>query len=233
MARALVTELENPRSNRVPAPDLIIAVDDLELANMDHLDVVVAHARAALDIEVERRFSSANAQDRLKEKLRDRCSFHFLCPMVEAYFFGDAPSLALLGVPEESPPRLTSGDVERFESDDPTWLPECRERNARLHALGKIWWREERHPKNYLQHLVSRTAPAAIYDEVEDGAPAFKDLDWHRVASAPHSALIARSLFQDLSDWFGVVNPLGAGATASQTYPPPTVRREQRILRNL
>jgi hypothetical protein len=69
---------------RRDGPDLVIAVDDLELDNIEtpgYVSGVVRDAivRAMGDVPT-------HAQ---RARFRDRCSFHLLCPMVEAYFCGE------------------------------------------------------------------------------------------------------------------------------------------------
>jgi hypothetical protein len=77
-------------------PDLVIGVDDVELVNAAHPDVVVQVPRDAVRSHVEQTWSGA-ARDRVYARLRDHCSFHLLKPMVEAYFFGEPAALERAG----------------------------------------------------------------------------------------------------------------------------------------
>jgi hypothetical protein len=103
--------------------------------------------------------------------------------------------------------------------------------NTEKASLGQAWWREERHPKRYLEFLVGRSG--GLYQETEGSARALKALDWPTVGADAEAILFARALFEDLSDALGIMNPLGAGEVSGWTYPARTVRREALTLRNL
>jgi hypothetical protein len=87
LARRVLAEVAEGEDG-TPA-DLIIAIDDLELHNLDQASIVSDHFRRAMDCQIERRQLSQAAEERLRVRIRERCRFHLLCPMVEAYFFGD------------------------------------------------------------------------------------------------------------------------------------------------
>lgn len=208
--------------------DLVIAVVDVELGNVDREQIVVDHIRAALRVKLARYEEPLRTQ--YQDWLRERCSFHMLKPMVESYFFGDPAALHLAGA--RHPPLLVVRDPEGFESCDPKWLPQCAQENAHPDRQRlKPWWRHEKHPKHYLQHLCDRAG--AVYDEGLSGMVALTALKWVDVPGEPAAAPILRCLFEDLSEWFGIENPLGPGTTSPILYPPPSTRPEQRILRNL
>lgn len=232
-ARALVTETLVETSRGLP--DLVIGIDDLELANLHQPKVVTAWIRRALNEQIADRFHSAGAEtreaDQARAALRARCSFHLLVPLVEAYFFGERAALRRAGVAAETPVHRLGDDVEDFETDDPEFLPTARSKNAEQIGKGYGWWREEKHPKRYLEFLVARSG--GLYHETQGGARALEDLDW--AASSPVAKAIpfARALFEDLSDALSIPNPLGAGTISGLTYPARTVRREALVLRNL
>jgi hypothetical protein len=154
MAKALIAEAES-YPHRETA-DLVVGVADLELANMHQPEVVVAWVKRGVNEAISRKFPSMVAAERAKERVRNRCSFHLLVPMVEAYFFGERAAFTRVGIPEAATIHRRGEDVEDFETDDPEFLPVCVERNATKASVGCPWWREERHPKHYVELLVER-----------------------------------------------------------------------------
>jgi hypothetical protein len=230
MARALVTQTWFPRSKRDGLPDLVVGIDDLELANVHQPHVVIAWLRKAVQQHVTERFSAQDAVT-VREALRARCSFHLLVPLVEAYFFGEQAALARAGVAAEIPVHQLGRDVEEFETDDPQFLPIAQVRNAEKAGAGYSWWREERHPKRYLEFLVERSG--GLYVETRGGARALEELDWPKMGADADSLQFARAMFEDLSQALDTPNPLGWGAISSCTYPDKSVRPENLTLRNL
>ncbi|MBN3779320.1 hypothetical protein G3O06_17435 [Burkholderia sp. Ac-20345] len=228
LARAMLAEALNGKQGK-PA-DLVIVIDDVELGNVGQEEVIAEHFRAAVDIELEKKGFSGNTLDRYKGEIRDRCSFHVLRPMVEAYFFGEMQALRSMGV-MDAPLLRHETDVENFESVDGCWLPECYTQNQIQEKNGVGWWRHETHPKHYISHLLMRGNSAA-YDETLQGASALRTLDWKNVPKIATDALFIRALFEDLADWFGVISPVG-GNTAPSYYPQKNVRRANLVLRNL
>jgi hypothetical protein len=227
MANALLTETLVSRRRSEPLPDLVIGVDDLELANAHQPAVVAGWVRRAIREAIERHRYPAQA----REALRERCSFHLLVPLVEAYFFGEEAALARAGVGAHVPVHRLGTNVEDFETDDPAFLPLAAAQNAQQAANNYGWWREERHPKRYLSFLVGRSG--GLYDETVGGRAALETLDWGAVGADRQAVRFARSLFEDISAALEVANPLGAGATADCTYPSRAVRPETLTLRNL
>lgn len=164
------------------------------------------------------------------QRVRDRCSFHLFVPLVEAYFFGERAALTRAGIPEATTICRRGDDVEDFETDDPEFLPRCAALNAEKASQGVGWWREERHPKRYIDFLVERAGGA--YSE-RAGARALETLDWPTAGALPAATRFARSLFEDLANLLETANPLGPGDTHEGTYPAKRIRREERVLRNL
>lgn len=80
LARRLIAAVD-PGRGRAPA-DLAIAIDDLELANIGQPDVVLGCFREAVCRQLEGFWSSAERTDRTRRRVRERCSFHLLVPMV-------------------------------------------------------------------------------------------------------------------------------------------------------
>lgn len=230
LARAMLDEvLIGKRST--PA-DLVVVIDDVELDNVDQEAVIAGHFKAALTDALVARLQDRPLKtcEQYRVRVRERCSFHLLRPMVEAYFFGDGDTLRAMGV--QSAPLVRHADVERFETTDTDtdWLDECQHDSQR-HQHQRPWWRRERHPKHYLAHLLQRGG--IFYDEVLHGRPALQRLAWKQVPKASTDCAIARCLFEDLADWFGVSNPLGAGDLQPCLYPTRTIDRSKLLLRNL
>lgn len=170
-----------------------------------------------------------NREDHYRDILREKCSFHLLKPMVESYLFGDDNALHIAGVPDGVKPKLVHPtDVEQFETNDSAWLPECRIQNEKRQKVAP-WWRHERHPKRYLEHLTE------FYDETIEGRRAIEEIAWKQVPKRKSDTLFLRSLFEDIADWFGfdIPNPLGRGDTCLHFYPAKSVHRDNLLLRNM
>lgn len=232
LARAMLDEVLIGKRG-TPA-DLVLVIDDVELDNVDQEAVIAEHFKKALAEVLAARLKehSLQAGERYRDRVRECCSFHLLRPMVESYFFGDGDTLRSIGV--QSEPLVRHTDVERFEVTDvdPGWLEECRLDNQRQQHQ-RPWWRRECHPKHYLEHLLQRQREPIFYDEVLHGEPALKRLAWERVPKVGPDCTIARCLFEDLADWFGVPSPLGSGVMQPCLYPARSVDRSKLLLRNL
>jgi hypothetical protein len=201
-------------------PDLVIGVDDLELANAHQPELVTHWVRAGIEDYFSRHVVDSRTEARQRGALRDRCSFHLLAPMPEAYFFGERAALTRTGVSAEVEACLNCTDLEAFHTDDPMFIP-------RLDYID-----ERRHPKRYLEHLLRRSGrpEARPYRETRDGVHALEQLAWSRLSDDDQTLGFARALFEDLADAFELENPLGDGALASTTHPRD---RRELTLRNL
>lgn len=229
LARAMIDEAIDGKTGH-PA-DLVIAIDDVEVANLGQEAIIGQHFRMACQQALNDKASSAQARSRHAQIVQQRCSFHLLRPMVESYLFADAVALATAGVSSSIVPVLRHpSDVEEFEVTDPSWLPQCHHVNGAKQAQFP-WWREELHPKRYLEHLVLRGAGGS-YEETDQGRRALLNLQWASAATVPTGISLLRALFEDISDWFGVQSPLGAGTLAAAFYPARSVNRQGLLLRN-
>jgi hypothetical protein len=205
--------------------DLVVVIDDVEIANLGQEHLIAEHFRAAIEYVLENKKYSSSTEDRYREILRNKCSFHVLKPMVESYLFGDSNALRVAGVPAGKSPKLVHPtDVEQFETNDPAWLPTCRVENAKRQP----WWHHECHPKHYLEYLTEYE-----YEETKKGKDALTVLKWIQVPKYPSDIPLGRSLFEDIADWFGIPNPLGQGTTDQHFYPPKSVKRANLLLRNM
>lgn len=216
--KAVDALVEAAISRKDPA-DFVFLIDDLELVNMDTPEIVVNLLRDA----VER--VSHDATHRNVEKLRDRCSVHFLCPMLEAYFYGEPAAVVRAGAKHSA--ILNGGrSLEAFQSADLAFLG--------FSDVQRHPWRKPsrwRHPKAYLQFLndPEDSGNRAIqYKESKHGRAALETLDWEQVFARPPAELaFARSLFDDLADAMGVETPFPGACH------PLTQRRSDGVLRNL
>ena len=234
LARAVLAEALHGSDGR-PA-DLVVAIDDLELHNVDQPEVVCQHFAAAMRLELDKHSEAYLVGDREEHRarVRARCSFHLVSPMVESYLFGEQAALVRAGCEASVAPRLRSTDWEDFWCTDPDFQSHCSAVNTRMSAppLEHGWWHEERHAKHYLEHLVSQTD--RFYEETSGGAEALTTLAWTGVPKQPAECPLIRALFEDLADFFGVHSPLGPGQASPITYaggaPKPG---SPRLMRNL
>lgn len=230
LAKAMLAEVLVGKHG-IPA-DLVLVIDDVELNNLGQEALIAASFRDAVQIELTQRCSTVSAQveDDFRTRVRERCSFHLLRPMVEAYLFSDVIALGIAGVPAMRTPLLRHAtNVEDFESIDPNWLPQCQLKNA-AKQLTFPWWRHEHHPKHYLEHLVGEAS--ATYEETQQGANALRALNWCSVAKIPTDGPIISSLFEDVFEWFGLPNSF-IGNSCPDFYPTRYIRRNQLLLRNM
>jgi hypothetical protein len=209
--------------------DLIIAIDDVEIGNLGQENIVADHFRAAIENVFKKR--QYNREDRYRDILRKKCSFHLLKPMMESYFFGEANALRHAGISDtEKPKLLHPTDVEKFESNDAAWLPICQRENTKRQQV-MSWWHHECHPKHYLEHLTERSG--VLYDENTYGKKALEKIAWKQVPKCQSDTVFIRSLFEDIAEWFGIPNPIGPGHTSPDFYPDRKVNRDHLLLRNM
>jgi len=164
-------------------PDLLVILDDLELANRDQPERVVRVFRAA----IEKHLSSLDRlQQRTGQRLAERASFHLVAPMIEAWFFGDPAALVNAGVvekpflkPDCSIEEFTTTDLGYLaatESDCPGWQRKPQKsRRPKWFGVDRVF-----HPKGYLQWLTGDPADrnCTRYRETEHGAAALRSIDW-------------------------------------------------------
>lgn len=183
---------------------LVVGVDDQESEpNPERqIKLVCDSVRRVLDVP-----PAMKRRSRLTAQVMERCSFHLLSPMVEAYFFGDVAALGRAGAKSQSKFDAASTDVEHFSVADERFTapPDTTEKHdwARGGAL------RHRHPKRYLKFLSGDGTPGNYtYREGRHGAAALQTLNWSLVASNALFVQSARALVADIADWAGVENPL-------------------------
>jgi len=230
LAKAMVAEVI---AGRIGEPaDLVIVIDDVELDNLGQEQIVAGLFRKAVRADLERRRhnSDMRTHGRNVQSVRERCSFHVLKPMPEAYFFGDPLALQRAGA-VQPPLLLNKTDVEEFEVTDPAWLPICQANNQRHAACGRHWWRHQLHPKEYLAHLVGQNDQIG-YSETVQGAAALASLNWPGLPKVAGDITFARALFQDIADWFDEISPM-PGLTSNVFYPGMGARHDSLLIRNM
>jgi hypothetical protein len=214
-------------------PDLLIALDDLELVNAPHPELVAARVRDAVVAHMERyAWTSQAAREKATRLVRERCSFHLLAPMVEAYFFAEPGALVRAGASRPSRVDAAAIDLEAFVTDDPDYLghPLVPHKQSPKRKSWAIPLPERsRHPKHYLRFLCDPANPYTDrYVETKGGAEALRKLDWPRVFAHGERVRLARSLFEDIADRLGVPHPFpGEGHPATSDF------KSARVLRNL
>jgi len=230
LAATLVAEVEPGRRDAKP-PDLVVLVDDLEIVNQAQPERAVEHVREAMKAHIDRHpWPNVASKERATQRVRERCSFHLLAPMVEAYFFAETAALTRAGAIR--PSRFdTATDVEQFSVIDPDFTtPANRPPGAPLPPWAIP--NRERHPKAYLQFLCDPTGKVPrAYVETDGGRAALRDLAWDAVLAPREQARLVRSLIHDLCDALGE-HAIAArfGGTAHELTWPPT---RDRVLRNI
>lgn len=220
IAAQLVAEVEPGR--RGTPPEMVLFVDDLELHNQSSPGRVVEHLRDSIQRYIEDfSWPSQASRERARDRVRERCSFHLLDPMIEAYFFGEPAALVRAGAkrPSTVDPRTT--DLERFVATDADFL--ARPDLAPGEEVPP-WARPRRasHPKAYLQFLCDPAGTLRrAYRETEGGRRALDDLDWDAVLQPTQHVRFLRSLLLDVADCLGAhhITERFAGTSHPLTWP--------------
>ena len=212
-------------------PDLVVALDDLELVNAPHPGLVASRVREAVRGHLEQHsWTSQSSRDKVTRLVRERCSFHLLAPMVETYFFADAEALVSAGASRPSRVDASAIDLEAFVTNDADYLGHPMVPHKQKQKSWAIPLPERaRHPKHYLRFLCDPTNPLTDrYVETKGGAEALRRLEWKHVFAKAEHVRFARSLIEDIADRLGVPHPFpGAGHPATADF------KNARVLRNL
>jgi len=222
------------------AADIVLVLDDLELANRHQPERVVRVFRRAVEQHLD---GLQGARRRTAIALRERVSFHLIVPMIEAWLFGDPEALRTAGVPDGVAPLLDGDDLEDFlttrdiqyvgalEHLCPCWIANGRKKADRPKWLGD---KRERHPKGYLQWLCHNGGAknCTSYDESGGGARALAGLSWPVLLDKPGLRYLG-ALLEDLAHALGAPTPAmrppgGPTPATSWTRRPP-----DHVLRNL
>lgn len=225
-AASLVAAVEEDEDS----PEMVIALDDLELVNAPHPERVANAVRDAVSAHLQAHsWTSERTRQKVIQRVRERCSFHLLAPMVEAYFFAEPEALVRAGVTRAAVLEAAV-DLEDFVTSDPDYLSHPRVPHKQKH---KSWAIEHplraRHPKHYLRFLCDPTNPLTErYGETRGGVEALEKLDWTRVFSRAEHVRLARSLFEDIAHLLGVSHPF-----PGESHPATASIKLARVLRNL
>ncbi|WP_163990731.1 hypothetical protein [Pyxidicoccus caerfyrddinensis] len=210
-------------------PDLVVAIDDLELVNASHPELVGRRVRDAVRWHLETHdWSSETMRLKVVDRVRKRCSFHLFAPMVEAYFFAEPEALGRAGATQPARLDATRPDLEDFLTDDPEFL---QHPNVPHQQKRKSWAIPERarHPKHYLRFLCEPTNPLTDrYVETRGGAAALSHLAWGQVFAHADRVRLACSLFEDIADALSIDHPF-----PGESHPATASFKSARVLRNL
>jgi len=220
MAQAIVSAFAPGRFLNA-VPDLVLAVDDLELVNMDQPQAVTAYLAREIELTIKDRQFLMPDETRVRGLLRSRASFHLLVPMPEAYFYAEPAALVRAGAKAASRFDVALRDTEDFEVDDPSYRGWLEKRAP--HAV-----EPHRHPKQYLRYLCDPAASVErAYRETREGARALEELAWSKVTARAGREAYARAMLEDFAD--------GIGTTWQSPGPVAqlTARRGGGLLRNL
>lgn len=233
-----------------PAADLVVIVDDLELANLDQPGTVMEvmkHA-ATHHLGCDRVSRVATIHDRTTTALANKVSFHLAVPMIESWLFGDPEALATAGVPRHPGPLLVGPHLEDFytgdpgylaagENDCPQWNARGKKRKERPKWLGQD---RARHPKGYLQWLCrdGQAASCTGYEEMHGGAAGLGALRWEALLAQPGLSYLA-AMLEDLTfklggkTLSGLIPATQMGDTAQRAVTSLQRRPAHNVLRNL
>lgn len=232
--------------------DLVIVLDDLELANAHQPGRVCNVFRAAARQHLAM-LGTGSVARRTGAALQQRVSFHLLAPMVEAVFFADEQALRTAGVEDGTtvvfdlqcdPEAFVTADGDYLSAtgaDCPCWfaLPrESKQQTLRRKKLRPKWVEGPRqlHPKGYLQWLCRDGASASCtrYDEKSGGGAALAGLRWEHVLGRPATQLqFLRALVADVADALQQAPTTGSIDDPQARETSRFTARPQPILRNL
>lgn len=213
-------------------PDFVVGIDDVELVNAEAPANITRAVREALRRELAGWPGGGDANARLKESMRDRCSFHLMAPMTEAYFFADRETFVRATGGAAARPSLwdDAQDAEAFLVEDEAYSA-APQMACRWAKPGR-----ERHPKHYLEFLTDPRCDDQVgYRETTLGSAALAALSWGAMLQRSAALRFARSLIADLAEMLDA-EPVGCSlatldnaACNPLTWPPP---RDQ-VVRNL
>jgi hypothetical protein len=194
-------------------PDLVIAVEDIELENRDQPEMIARAVHDAVGRHLASLDHKRGAQHRQKvaEALLWRASFHLMSPMPESYFFADEAALTRAGA--RHPAKLSADrDWEDFLTADPHYMGvfgDCLENPRKPKKCP--WEKPDRdhHPKHYIRYLsrIDAHPTCTDYQETSGGAEALGMLDWCKVFRDERVAPFARALFEDIANALSLAHP--------------------------
>jgi hypothetical protein len=232
---------------RREAADLVIVLDDLELANAGQPERVTRVFRRAVECHLEELRHQGKIRAKTEDILRARVSFHLVVPMIEAWFFADRSALTVAGVPPQAAV-VVEPDLEMFctnhlaylgatEKDCPC-LPSRPDQNKKYRPKWLGTLSRERHPKGYLQWLCIDGAAknCTRYSESVSGGDALKGLRWEALLTRPGSPFrYLRALLADISGALGQAPIVRVEEDSDRlgTFDQAPARPRDHVLRNL
>ena len=217
-----------------PIPDLVVAIDDVELFNLDQPNVVVGAIREAIQRRVPLTWPSLQRQTRCFERLNQSASFHLLCPMLEAYFFTSESALQSAGIRLQSE-LIPEKDIEDFESCDSSYLLRYQTlsdgcSDGMIHPQTKVWF--AKHPKEYMRYLVAGDdGTVSVYRETHQGVAALQSLTPADALAVGAQHKFLRSLIHDVADALNLPLP---GELRGECHPETSGHSKiDRLLRNI
>lgn len=216
-------------------PDLLVILDDLELANRDQPEQVVQVFRSAVKQHIT---GPDPRRQRARARLADHASLHLVAPMIEAWFFADPAALATAGV--TTPHHLlTDRSLEQFATGDIGYLaaseddcPGWQAKRQRSHR--PKWLSVDRmyHPKGYVQWLTRDPAARTCtrYIESDGGAEALATIDWTALQAQPAMNFL-NALCEDVAYELRV--PYQAPASVVPVVTSLAERPQDNLLRNV
>ena len=231
LVNALFANIETGRHRDIP--DMVILLDDLELANLNQPQVVIEYFLQAVRFKLRQIEQNSNRRtyEQFEKRLQENCSFHLFVPMTEAYFFGEGQTaLDRAGARINSTVSGQDIDVEDFLVTE-----HIHNGVDYLNASkGSAFWAKNetdraQHPKRYLDFLCSLETELNEfrYKETAGGVEALNDLSWLIVLSESDRVKYLRSLFEDIADRFALPEPFPGD------HAPLTRCTNRRILRNM
>ncbi len=225
-------------------PDMVLVLDDLEMANLDQPDVVAEVFRDALGRHLKGYEPNVELIAAMRSEVARKVSFHLAVPMIESWIFADPQGPHRAGVGTATPVRVRDGDVEDFQTVDaayaaaddeacPEWCKRRRPSGDRPKWLGA--GDRTKHPKGYLQWLMrdGSKITCTTYREAKEGVDALKGIDWAEVLKYKHRCSFVRSLVADVAALLNQAPAIESWQGDEASVTSCSTTRTDPLLRNL
>jgi len=248
--RAAAEAIGDARGRREVA-DLVVIIDDLEIANLHQPESVVAVVRESAQRYLNSMSYETKRQARYVDALKSRVSFHLAKPMIESWLFADLEGLKQACNPSRIAQLMPDIDPECFHTNDPEYDADDGQNCQLWHSLSeqekkkkkkthKPEWlktgdQRKLHPKAYLSWLcfVSDGKKCSSYSETGCGAEALKCLSWDKLFINPNHACFARSMIYDIAATLNEKYPFPNDENGKQACETVLKDVRDRVLRNL
>jgi hypothetical protein len=210
---ARAAAMVDPRSSS--QTDMVLVLDDLELANLDQPEVVVEVFRDAFRRHLDLYQPDQALIATMRSAMAAKVSFHLAVPMIESWIFADPDGPTRAGVSEsvKRTIKIRQGDIEEFQVEDPSYLKAdekdcpnwCKKhvRGDRPKWLGGV--DRSKHPKGYLQWLmIDGLLPTCTsYREAREDGPggksALQEINWGELLRYKRRSTYVRALVADVA----------------------------------